>query len=53
MEVYTNALSFDADAVRTAKISLVKLNCFRDIKNLLKANPVTDRDVISRLNMPR
>ena len=53
MEVYTNALSFDADAVRTAKISLVKLNCFRDIKNLLKANPVTDREVISRLNMPR
>ena len=52
MEVYTNAVGFDSDAVRTAKESSVVLYCFKDIKNLLKANPVTDRDVMHRLNMP-
>ena len=52
-EVYTNARSFDADAVKTAKVYSVVLNRFKDIKNLLKANPITDKDVMRRLNMPR
>ena len=52
MEVYTNAHSFDADAVKTAKEFSVALNCFKNIKNLLKANPITDKDVMRRMQMP-